>query len=162
MRKLKTKKEIDCYIKTLEHKEQVADIMDVFAQVIRKRGLTHDNSKLEDPEFDGFVEYTPMLAQITYGSEEYQKCLDDLKPTLDAHYAKNDSHPEFFRNGIRDMNLAQIIEMLADWYASCKRQDNGNIRQSIEKNRERFGYSKDLEQIFINTVALIEMLDENK
>ena len=160
MRKLKTKKEIDCYIKTLEHKEQVADIMDVFAQVIRKRGLTHDNSKLEDPEFDGFVEYTPMLAQITYGSEEYQKCLDDLKPTLDAHYANNRHHPEFYANGVRDMSLIDLLEMFADWYTACKRQHDGNIRLSIEKNRERFGYSKDLEQIFINTIELIENLKE--
>jgi hypothetical protein len=160
MRKLKTKKEIDCYIKTLEHKEQVADIMDVFAQVIRKRGLTHDNSKLEDPEFEGFVEYTPLLAQTTYGSEEYQKYLNDLKPTLDAHYSRNRHHPEFYANGVRDMSLVDLLEMFADWYASCKRQNDGNIRLSIEKNRERFGYSKDLEQIFINTIELIENLKE--
>jgi hypothetical protein len=160
MRKIKTKKEIDCYVKTLEHKEQVANIMEMFAQIIRKRGINHDNSKLEDPEFEGFSEHTSLLAQVTYGSDEYRKCLDDLKPTLDAHYAKNDSHPEHYSNGIRDMHLLQIIEMIADWYCSSKRQHDGNIRLSIEKNRERFGYSKDLEQIFINTIDLIENLKE--
>lgn len=161
MLKLKTKKEIDCYIKTLEHKEQVASLMERIAQVIRKRGVNHDNSKLENPEFELFAQHTPQLAKTTYGSAEYQTCLDDLKPALDAHYSNNDSHPEFFLNGIKDMHLLQIIEMFVDWYAASKRQDNGNIRLSIEHNRERFGYSKELEQIFINTISLLENIEED-
>jgi hypothetical protein len=49
------------------------------------------------------------------------------------------------------MTLVDLMEMLCDWYASSKRQADGNIRKSIEKNRERFGMSDQLIRIFENT-----------
>jgi len=160
--RLKTKKDIECYNATIEHKEMVYKMMDLIAQIIRKRGCTHDDSKLDNPEFEIFSKYTPELAKLEYGSEEYKQMLEEnLKPALDAHYARNDHHPEFYANGIKDMSLLSIIEMFVDWYCSTKRQDSGNIRISIEKNRERFGYSRELEQILINTIPILESLFDN-
>jgi hypothetical protein len=159
--KLKTKKDIDCYNSTLKHKENVHRMMELIAQHIRKRGSTHDDSKLENPEFEVFSKYTPELAKLDYGSEEYNTMLEEnLRPALENHYSKNDHHPEFYSNGIKDMSLFVLVEMLIDWYCSAKRQNNGNIRLSIEKNKERFGYSKELEQIFLNTIPFLESLEE--
>ena len=80
-----------------------------------------------------------------------------MKPALDHHYANNRHHPEFFKNGINDMTLVDLIELLCDWYASSKRQYNGNIRLSIEKNRERFNMSDQLIRIFENTIKELDV-----
>lgn len=162
MAKIKNKKDIDNATKTWDHKKDVFKVGSKVLSNLYTRFMCHDDSKMEDPEFDVFSEVTSKLSKMEYGSEEYNQCLEDIKPALDAHYSKNDHHPQFFSNGIKDMHLLQLIEMLVDWYCSTKRQDAGNIRQSIEKNRERFGYSKELEQIFINTIPVLENLDENK
>jgi hypothetical protein len=75
-----------------------------------------------------------------------------MKPALERHYSKNSHHPEHHEDGIKAMNLIDLIEMLADWKAATQRNKDGNIFASIEKNQERFGYSDELKQIFVNTV----------
>ena len=118
--------------------------------------LLHDRSKLESPEVQYFREYMPQLKTLTFASPEYNQCLLLMKPALDHHYANNRHHPEFFKNGINDMTLVDLIEMLCDWYASSKRQYNGNVRLSIEKNRERFNISDQLIRIFENTIKELD------
>lgn len=50
------------------------------------------------------------------------------------------------------MNLVDILEMLADWRAATERNQNGNIRKSIEINAEKYGISPQLRRILENTV----------
>ena len=95
---------------------------------------------------------TPKLKSSTYGSEEYKKFLEELKPALDNHYKENRHHPEHFENGIKGMTLVDLIEMLCDWCAAVERHSDGNILKSIEINQKRFGYSDELKQILINTL----------
>lgn len=52
---------------------------------------------------------------------------------------------------MRDMNLADLVECLIDWYSASKRHATGDIVKSIEINQQRYGYSDDLKQIFLNT-----------
>ena len=141
---------------TLEHKQMVVKLMNVFVTELLNRACSHDNSKLEDPEVTLFDEYTPKLAKCTYGSEEYNQYLKEMKVALDHHYAVNKHHPEHFPNGIKDMNLIDLIEMICDWKASTLRHNDGNILSSIDKNQERFGYSHELAQILKNTVKIFE------
>ena len=54
------------------------------------------------------------------------------------------------------MNLLSLIEMLADWKAAGERGKDGNIYKSIEINSERFGISKQLKKILINTAKYLE------
>ena len=50
-------------------------------------------------------------------------------------------------------------EMLADWNASTKRmKGGGDLRQSIEINQGRFGYSGDVKAILLNTARDLGML----
>jgi hypothetical protein len=72
---------------------------------------------------------------------------------LQHHYQVNSHHPEHFENGVNGMSLLDLIEMLADWKAAGMRHANGNITQSLEVNRKRFGMSDQLFEIFQNTVA---------
>jgi len=141
---------------TYKHKQLVNKYMNQVIQSLSERAINHDNSKLEDVEVDIFTEYTPKLSKSTYGSEEYYQFLKEMKPALDHHYAKNNHHPEHYPNGVKDMTLIDLIEMICDWKASTMRHNDGNILTSIDKNQDRFGYSNDMAGIFKNTVKLFE------
>jgi hypothetical protein len=124
-----------------------------------RRAERHDQSKLQSPEREMFDEWTSKLRGVTYGSPEYAEFRRELKPVLDHHYANNRHHPEHFKNGIQDMNLIDILEMLMDWKASSLRHNDGNILKSIEINQERFGFSSDLRHIMENTAKWIDSED---
>lgn len=149
--------EAECKVETIKHIERVRYYLRIITDKLTTRGVTHDKTKLESPEVELFTEFTPRLAELKYGSEEYKESLAGLKPALDHHYAHSRHHPEHFSKGINDMNLVDIIEMLCDWKAAGERQRDGNLLKSIELNAQRFGYDDQLKQIFINTA---KMLDE--
>lgn len=149
----------ECQVETQKHIEAVRKYIRFVIDKIDMRGVKHDASKLESPEVELFAEFTPQLAAMTYGSEEYQASLDALKPALDHHYASNRHHPEHFNNGVSDMTLVDIIEMFCDWKASTLRQNDGNLLKSIETNAERFHMDGQLKQILMNTAR---MLDEHE
>lgn len=137
---------------TVAHIQRVGHYLSIITNKIHHRALVHDNSKLLPPEKELFDLYTPKLKNTTYGSNEYKKCLAELKPALDHHYAHNSHHPEHYENGIAGMDLLDLIEMLCDWKASSERHADGNIKKSLEINKKRFNISDDLYQILCNTV----------
>lgn len=138
---------------TLKHKNFVLILLRGLAEELVHRGAVHDNTKLEFPEKEYYDEYTPKLANSTYLSDEYRRFLSELKPALDHHYAHNSHHPEFYPDGIKGMDLIDLMEMIADWYASSTRHRNGDIIKSIELNKERFKYDDTLAGILRNTVS---------
>ena len=103
-----------------------------------ERARNHDQSELESPEQEIFGETFEELGKTEYGTPEYDKLLERVKPAIDHHYANNRHHPEHWPDGINNMTLIDLIEMLCDWKAATKRNKNGNIRTSIEKNATRF------------------------
>lgn len=137
---------------TMKHKNYVKRLMGMLMDDMIMRSFHHDDSKLEEPEKTLFDEYSPKLKNCTYGSDEYKEFLKGLKPALDHHYAVNSHHPEHYPNGIDDMDLIDLVELICDWTASSKRHDDGNIFKSIEINKERFNISEQLCKIFENTV----------
>lgn len=144
-------KQVSVY-KTMRHIETVRNHLNTVVKELLIRGEQHDQSKLESPEVEIFDEFTPQLRGLTYGSPEYKECMKKIKPAVDHHNSVNRHHPEHHLNGIKDMTLIDLIEMLCDWKASSMRQNDGNILKSIEMNQKRFKYSNELKQIFDNTV----------
>jgi hypothetical protein len=144
---------------TLKHIKLVEKLLFFIQSMLNSRAINHDKSKLEAPEKEFFDKYTPKLKNTTYGSDEYKQYLKEMKPALDWHYVKNRHHPEYFKNGISDMNIVDILEMFCDWLAATKRHDDGDIFRSIKINKERFNYSDELEQIFYNSVRIFEFFD---
>lgn len=136
---------------TFRHIERVRNLLNRVAADMLRRGEEHDQSKLESPEVELFTEFTPKLAKLTYGSAEFNACKAAMGPALAHHYAKNAHHPEHYKNGVNDMTLLDIIEMLVDWKASSERHHDGNILKSIEINADRFGLSPQLTKILENT-----------
>lgn len=134
-------------------------IFRIIAELIL-RAEKHDKSKLESPEVEYFTQFTSELRGTTYGSPEYYELLKKLQPALDHHYASNSHHPEAHENGINDMTLIDLIEMLADWKAASLRHADGNVMKSIEINKDRFKVSPQLVDIFKNTVKALNLEKE--
>jgi len=174
-----------CKTETLKHKELVLLFCARVSEELKQRAIFHDDSKLQNPELHVFAEFTPKLKNTTYGSDEYKAYLNEMKPALDHHYAKNRHHPEHFKkyvcNGcfkefkvtvpdscdvcgysqfqeesdITQMTLVDLVEMFSDWLAATKRHADGDIMKSIEINQKRFNMSNDLVEIFKNTARFL-------
>ncbi len=141
-----------CLAETLQHIARVQHFLNIFIADLIHRGEIHDASKLIEPELSGFAANTGKLALVEFGSPEYKLLLDDLKPTIDHHYANNRHHPQHWKYGVNDMTLLDLLEMLADWRAAGERNKAGNIRKSIEINAAKYEMSPQLVRIFENTV----------
>jgi hypothetical protein len=123
------------------------------------RAHDHDLTKLDEPELSVFNKYTPKLRDTTYGSVEYDSFLIGMGPGLDHHYEHNDHHPEYFERGINEMDLVQIIEMLADWKAATLRHKDGSLEQSIIQNATRFDYGEELQGLLMRTADNLGWLE---
>lgn len=144
---------------TGEHRQRVCQLLGGIARRVNERAVSHDNSKMEQPEKAVFDEFTPQLKASTYGSPEYMAFLEQMKPALDHHYQANSHHPEHFSHGIQDMSLLDLMEMLVDWKAAGERHADGNILNSLEKNQERFNIPEGLMAILENTVRELRWLE---
>jgi hypothetical protein len=136
---------------TLLHIKRVNELLINAAVELMQRAQIHDASKLESPEVEIFDEHTSRLAGLTYGSPEYTQSLKDIKPALDHHYAHNKHHTEHYADGINDMDLFDVMEMLVDWKAAGERHTDGNILKSLDVNRSRYKISDQLFRILQNT-----------
>jgi hypothetical protein len=136
---------------TLEHIQNVRNNISRIIKELLDRAENHDLIKFGPEEKPIFDEHTLKLKDLTYGSKEYNKSLSTMKIALDHHYANSRHHPEHFENGISGMNLIDLTELIADWYAATKRHSDGDIHRSIDINQKRFGYSDDLKSIMHNT-----------
>ena len=139
---------------TRKHIAQVGKYLLGVIQRLTFRIMFHDKSKLSKEEKPIFDKFTPKLKNATYGSKQYKKYLENMKPALNHHYAINRHHPEYFmkedryilntHSALGCMNLIDIIEMLCDWKSATLRHKNGDIYKSIDINQKRFGYTNEL------------------
>lgn len=141
---------------TIKHIVRVQELMGIVCDELLMRGKLHDASKLGEIEKPYFDEYTPKLAKLKYGSDEYKQCLCELGIALKNHYGSNPHHPEHHINGVDDMNLFDIVEMFFDWKSASERHETGNIYDSIEYNKNRHGVSEQLSKIFYNTAMYLK------
>lgn len=89
-----TDEDYDCTSDTLNHIQRVYELLGEAAMDLHERGIHHDKSKLSEHEKPLFNKFTPKLKDCTYGSDLYQKYLDELAPALNHHYTENSHHPE--------------------------------------------------------------------
>jgi hypothetical protein len=137
---------------TLEHIRTVSKYLNKIIIELLYRAQNHDSTKLTSQEKEIFDIYTPKLKNSTYGSEEYKTFLKEMKVALDHHYDLNRHHPEYYQEGIDEMDLIDLVEMLCDWKSATERHADGDIEKSILINKERFDISDQLIKILQNTV----------
>ena len=137
---------------TLAHKTRVGDLLTECIHDLTKRAVHHDDTKFGDEEFPYFAEVTPKLKHIEYGSEEYKENLEKIKPAIEHHHHHNSHHhPDALENGIEDMGLIDLLEMICDWKAASERHNTGNLNKSFRINVEKYGITPQLEKVMRNT-----------
>lgn len=148
----------DSTVVTMAHISSVRAKLEEVVKHLRLRELHHDQSKLEEPEKTHLDAWTPELQSLRYAnadqtglSQEYQNALAGMGEFLQHHYANNKHHPEHWPDGINDMSLIDVIEMLCDWAAAVKRHDDGDLSVSIKVNCGRFKIDPQLGLILANT-----------
>lgn len=134
------------------HKQLVGQSLRDIALDLVVRSNMHDQSKFDPEEREVYERVTPEFAGVTYGTPEYEAVKAKLGPALDHHYRYNDHHPEHFENGIAQMDLAQLTEMVADWYAAMRRDPNAHLIESMEKLRDKYKVEPQLYNVILNTV----------
>lgn len=142
----------DSHDSVIEHRKKVEENGRLLAKELLVRCHKHDESKLGDYEKPIFDTSNLKEKGIEFGTEEYFKERNKIDDAIQHHYKENRHHPEHFPNGVDDMNLIDVLEMLCDWKAACKITKNGNINDSLECCRKRFKISDQLFKIMKNTV----------
>lgn len=137
---------------TLAHIERVRELIAGFTFTMESRGFAHDQSKFEPVEMEPLDEMQRLIAKeghAPYGSDEYKRRSEMLKPMLEHHYANNSHHPEHYENGIAGMDLADLVEMLMDWKAASERGEESTL--NLTHSIERFKIEPQLASILKNT-----------
>ena len=136
---------------TINHIAKVQSNLSKAIYNLNDRRTVHDRSKLEEPELSGYEGLTQALKGLTYGTPDYRAALGAHEGVIMHHYAANRHHPEHWPNGIADMSLLDIIEMLADWKAENDR-NGGDFGHSLDVSIARFHFDDDrIGEILINT-----------
>lgn len=143
-------------VETLLHKMKMVELGNLFIIKLLERIAEHDDTKLSSPEVEAFDRMAGTIGAITYGSEEETEAKEQLKDALIHHYARERHHPEHFENGVKDMNMLDLVEHFLDCLSASIRHDDGNFRFSLKNNAERFHYSEEITKIFENTIDLFD------
>lgn len=147
------------YDSTQDAKIHRANIRFVYEQIVRpaldERIEKHDLSKLEDPERSCYDKYIPLLREYKFGTPEYFATKQAMKEEgLTHHFEVNRHHPEHFKDGVKGMNLIDLVEHIMDCYAASMVSDTP-FEEGIRKVMETNGYSEDLQAIILNTAREI-------
>lgn len=145
--------DLDFLCETILHVSEVNENIEVIASELKKRGTAHDRTKLQKLEFEAFVSTRKQFKKANYGTSEYQKCVDTAKPAVDHHHAKNRHHVEYHSNGINDMTLIDLAEMLSDWKAAERRSPDKELKDTLSYAFTRYGVDKQLSCILTNTLV---------
>lgn len=138
----------DCTEDVMKHKGKVEYWLRRFWTLLEGRAEYHDDSKLKDPREKALFDYwTPELRRLTFGSDEYKLALDGMGEGVKLHYKANRHHPEHFENGVDDMTLIDVVEMVADWMAAAEAK---NTHVDLDRAAKRFGLSEQLVKIIAN------------
>jgi hypothetical protein len=136
-----------------DHIRRVRELIKVAQIKLHQRSEAHDLSKLMDPEKALFDEWIPKLQELQFGSPAYDQAREKMGEALQHHYENNRHHPEYFEYGTFDMNLIDVLEMAADWYAAAS--DKGN-KPDMAYLTSRFDLSFELRRIIENTFEVFD------
>lgn len=140
---------------TRKHKALVATFLGAMIDALRQRAIDHDDSKLVEPERSAYAVTIPKLKGLQYGTPEHRAVLGQMRPAIQHHQQSNRHHPEYHPRGTFDMNLVDLVEMVADWRAAALRGGD-DFRESMKVSAKRFGLSPELASIIVNTADLLD------
>ena len=124
-------------LKIIRHKEIVEKNFDKFIARLNERKITHDESKIKEDEFSGFEILDSDEVFKKFGTPEYKELIEKNEG-IKLHYERNSHHPEHFEEGIDEMNIFDIIEMVIDWKSAAETYNN-DFEKSLDYSIKRFG-----------------------
>ena len=133
------------------HISRVRKHMNTFVQLLLKRAINHDKSKLEEPELSWWKEMDKE-PRYPYGSEEYKQKIKRWNKVFKHHYQYNRHHPEHYEYGVSEMTLIDIVEMMCDWLGY---KDTTTVTEALkvcDEQMARYDISEELRQIILNTL----------
>ena len=139
----------------IRHISEVSENLLAMKSDLEKRAIAHDRSKLEALEFDSFVRTRAQFKKANYGTKEYQECTDLIKPAIDHHHKNNRHHTTFHKNGFADMNLLDILEMLADWKAASRRSPSLTFKDSLPRAFNKYKIPENMQRHILNTLQYL-------
>lgn len=147
-----------------DYMQHIQWVMEGMGYVINKlllRMLTHDRTKIEEPELSAYAEIVPGFKGLEYGTPEHEAHGGKLGPAWEHHTRHNKHHPEYFPAGHEDMTLVDLLEMVCDWRAASMR--SGGIfdyEKSLAVFEERYAADRQVILILRNTCKMINMCGE--
>lgn len=146
---------------TLKHIELVMQLLATVQHEVFRRMFSHDRSKLESPEMEMFEQFTDRLAGLTYGSDDYKQCLEEMKQSaLGHHYENNRHHPEFFeqyKSTIADKN-DEHIEALKQPTCLMQYPDDNYLLNVLEEKLTQESVELRASVNNMNLVDIVEMI----
>jgi len=131
----------------IQHKDDIKLLIKDFITLLKHRGEVHDNSKFNEPEISALTK----IKDMKFGSPEYlEVCKSE---GITHHYKENSHHPEFYKNGMADMNILDLVEYFIDCSASASRR--GGVVPDFSNNAERHKISPQLVNILNNSTKII-------
>lgn len=124
------------------------------------RAVTHDASKYSEKELDAHLAKIIDANGITYGTDAYYKINKKYEALRAEHFANNRHHPEHHPNGIDDMDLVDVIEMLCDWLMASENTGTA-VERSLAINEQRYNISPQVMQLLRNTIRNLNLDREN-
>lgn len=161
MRKPTQKELNDYFTDTHDHINRVRRHMNEVVSNLTKRAAFHDQSKFNENERDIYAVVTPEFSKYEYGTPEHKAVGDKLGPAWRHHLKNNDHHPRHHQNGMWDMDLMMVIEMLCDWKAASERNPNQNFEDSLSLNIRKYGIDGLLASAIVNTAKSLGFIDRN-
>ena len=137
------------------HIMTVQSRMRAIARRILNRADSHDLSKFAPDELGGMIEIDAIAEESGLNSPQYMEAIKG--PAIGLHRSRHSHHPEFHSDGIKDMSLLDLIEMVCDWKAANQVRGHPEGRQSVNMMIRRLEL-KDEYRFVVLLVA--DMVDE--
>lgn len=147
-----TEKELQDYLDdTNDHILKVQTNIGEISENLHERAKAHDESKFLPEERDIYAVVVPEFKKYKYGTPEHKAVSDKLGPAWEHHLSNNDHHTQYHTNGVWDMDLMMIIEMLSDWKAASDRHEHNDYEDGLLINIEKYGIEDQLASILLRT-----------
>ena len=147
---------MDYLTDVLIHQKEVAMWIEKVCGKLRERACIHDITKLRDPEFSTFVSTRERFKKVNYGTKEYEALTEEAKEAVDHHYKYNRHHTAYHENGINDMTLIDLIEMVCDWLSAQNRSPDRTIWDTLDYAKNKYKIEDQLFSIIKNTLKELE------
>lgn len=137
---------------THEHIARVRSLLSEFAIEMIRRGDRHDKSKFDPIELEPLQRMQDLINRegpAKFGTDEYKRRTNLLGEMITHHRANNSHHPEHYENGIRGMDLFDLVEMFFDWKAASER--NQDTQMNLDAACAKYEVEEPLRSILFNT-----------